>query len=113
MIAKHIDLLPCPFCGGKASIKISLSSDTPFTVECDDWYCVGFFNSEHEAIAAWNRRESPVNATLAEGVNRDLYNALKELWILCMAWDCEFMDDPDFNRNNITSALSKALGATQ
>lgn len=51
------DLLPCPFCGGKA--YLTASSDG-YGVECRNELCVKTIMQEHsteaEAIAAWNTR---------------------------------------------------------
>lgn len=66
-LSKDESLLPCPFCGASARIG---GTETMFYVACDsiDCYCcVGesydrdampdhSFASEHDAIAAWNRR---------------------------------------------------------
>ena len=58
-------LLCCPFCGGKAEqesfiVKVSkFDSVKQWKVSCNDC-CASSFddNSEAEAIAAWNKRET-------------------------------------------------------
>jgi hypothetical protein len=42
----------------------------------------------------------------------DLYDALEGLWMWVKNWDVEFMDDPEFDRSIIESALAKARGET-
>ena len=54
-------LKPCPFCGGKAEI---VSTDRFVDVSCKHLWCRGYadsvmYNSEKEAIEAWNRRSDP------------------------------------------------------
>lgn len=53
-----IELKPCPFCGGEASL-ITISSDNRYFAVCDD--CDNRTNEcfeVEEAIEAWNRRVS-------------------------------------------------------
>lgn len=56
------ELLPCPFCGGKAEIHPSNDWDAKFTgatffAWCDKCETRGdYYNTEAEAIAAWNTR---------------------------------------------------------
>ncbi len=51
------DLLPCPFCGGPASVG---ATTTGYIVECNNAACEvnpdAFAKFKHSAIAAWNRR---------------------------------------------------------
>lgn len=50
------ELLPCPFCGGKASAIDSKFSLATF-VRCDNCHSTtGNFKTKEMAIAAWNRR---------------------------------------------------------
>jgi len=97
-------LLPCPFCGGKATLyampETGQNDHDVYYVQCDNPQCMGkntslHFSSEDEAINAWNTRakrdwvkaeRSEVTAakTMA-GIQRwiDMYNEeCKELWTL-------------------------------
>ena len=48
-------LKPCPFCGGEASMYIAY--DDGYYVCCDECGCgLPVYNTEEEAIEAWNRR---------------------------------------------------------
>lgn len=51
------ELLPCPFCGGEATVE-RIGKSGYFYVACNTAYCCDFgkFFTEVEAIAAWNAR---------------------------------------------------------
>lgn len=51
------ELLPCPFCGGEATVE-RIGKSGYLYVACNTAYCCDFgkFNTEAEAIAAWNTR---------------------------------------------------------
>lgn len=61
-------LLPCPFCGGAASVIQSRRVDTygEWLAGCDSEQCIpqpeALADTEAEAIAAWNRRPAPIEA---------------------------------------------------
>ena len=66
-----MNLLKCPFCGGKPIIKNDVNSEgKPFYQVKHD--CVCFltmmktfcYKAEEEAVSAWNRRAQPDNAPL-------------------------------------------------
>lgn len=56
------ELLPCPFCGGEASIVDHHNDDGSVSVGCANDTCLGFsglgwlYATEAEAIEAWNIR---------------------------------------------------------
>lgn len=50
----EIQLLPCPFCGGKAVIQEF--NRTRKTVGCQNCHALIFGSSEQEAANRWNRR---------------------------------------------------------
>ncbi len=51
------ELKPCPFCGGKAEVR--MFSPTVMIVQCKSCLATTFaFDSEHEAVKSWNRRYS-------------------------------------------------------
>lgn len=54
-------LLPCPFCAGKAHIRYIAVMQKPYFPECENECCIAgdtgvSFETEKEAIEAWNRR---------------------------------------------------------
>ena len=57
-----IDLKPCPFCGGKGCVQMHVFKDVfkgyTFGVVCLDCCCETrqFYETEEDAIDAWNRR---------------------------------------------------------
>ena len=59
------ELKPCPFCGGTAHIEVDDIQEPEmfwhYSPRCDDWGCLGhmfwfMYDSEAEAIEAWNTR---------------------------------------------------------
>jgi Lar family restriction alleviation protein len=66
-------LLPCPFCGGRATVKtryigygsIGLGEHDEYRVVCKECRASSDeYRHEAEAIAAWNRRAEPENKPL-------------------------------------------------
>lgn len=60
-----LDVLPCPFCGGSASVEeYDSASNYAFSVGCDNTeeaHCYGYqslttFARRSDAIRAWNKR---------------------------------------------------------
>ena len=54
------ELLPCPFCGGKAISGLTL--DDMGYVVCasnDCWGMAGYLPTESDAVTAWNRGATP------------------------------------------------------
>lgn len=61
------ELKPCPFCGGAAHIEVDDVQEPEmfwhYSPRCDDWGCLGHmfwfgYNTEEDAIEAWNTRQS-------------------------------------------------------
>jgi len=52
------ELKPCPFCGGVAEVSMDEDWYYEWTVCClnDSRHSLRYFNSEEEAVEAWNRR---------------------------------------------------------
>lgn len=61
-----MELKPCPFCGGEATLNIAPyigGAGFGYIVECDKcWSKTGYYSQKAEAVAAWNSR-----ATLGSG----------------------------------------------
>ena len=54
-------LLPCPHCGGPATLKPMPNAPLWFQVRCNDYHCGGTTwaqMGDQEAADAWNRRVS-------------------------------------------------------
>lgn len=81
-------LLPCPFCGGEARIQcagVCMKHDgqsTDYFVSCHDCNASTqrYFETEQEAIAAWNLRAAPENPPLTLDELREL--DFEKLWII-------------------------------
>jgi len=58
------ELLPCPFCAGKAKAKRVGSA---FTIYCENLHRFNSFQSKAEAVRQWNARPAPCG----EGGPRD------------------------------------------
>jgi hypothetical protein len=82
------ELLPCPFCGGKADI---FKTATKYAVECDNAACTvnpdALATFKHEAIAAWNRRTPAAAAGAGELPER--IADIEGMW-------AQAMQDPNF-----------------
>lgn len=81
MTPEQIDLLPCPFCGGKAHMASEHDADTGgkfYFIKCASCRAKGQESYARETCPiffgqvrdAWNRRASPVNTALAEDAAR-------------------------------------------
>ena len=93
------ELLPCPFCGGEASVKVLEYDD-----DCKVWgvFCeldleseyshghfVDNYPTEAEAIEAWNTRyEQTCKFTIEDNMNET--EGMGDVWIECSACHCVF-----------------------
>jgi Restriction alleviation protein Lar len=62
--ASTINLLPCPFCGGPATLSPLPMASTWWRVRCDAYRCGGTtwaMGEADEAASAWNRRADEQN----------------------------------------------------
>ncbi|WP_414691495.1 Lar family restriction alleviation protein [Noviherbaspirillum sp.] len=53
------ELLPCPFCGSRATLSSLPMSPSWWRVRCDSYHCGGStwaMGEAEEAVNAWNRR---------------------------------------------------------
>lgn len=94
-----IDLKPCPFCGGKASVIDHHNDDGSVSVGCADDTCLGFsglgwlYKTEAEAIKAWNTRYERTCRILPKPSDSDFVN---DWHYLCSECGCEI---PVYERN--------------
>jgi Lar family restriction alleviation protein len=93
MEAKMSDeLKPCPFCGGKAELRIrDVNMPKEFQVRCNGFTCkvrpeTDLFIEREDAIAAWNKR-TPVK--------------LYAYWTRCIANDCPESRDGKCGREQL------------
>lgn len=63
-MTKDIELLPCPFCGGDATLQHAVTDD--YRVVCEAMDCFGpvtsWYGLGDDAIAAWNRRSTDMES---------------------------------------------------
>ncbi len=72
------ELKPCPFCGGKAELR-RYGDSAYYYIECTQCE-VGayFYNTDNDAIAAWNMRTEAENNTRLIAAAPKMYELLKE-----------------------------------
>ena len=80
-------LLPCPFCGGEAILESNkLRYGTTYSAYCQKCGAEIAEFSEHEAIAAWNRRADHIRDTTKMVSNADRIRSMSDeelaTWIL-------------------------------
>lgn len=59
-----MDMIPCPFCGGKAIVNVNAGNPYIYCERCDVRQTP--FDSLAEAETAWNRRAHPVTVEMLE-----------------------------------------------
>lgn len=72
----ELKLLPCPFCGGEATIDNAGGKYQAWCKYCCCIHMGEFYNTEAEAITAWNRRAQPENEPLVRCGNCKHYNRI-------------------------------------
>ena len=82
-------LLSCPFCGGEATVE-RIGKSGYFYVACNTAYCCDFgkFNTESEAIAAWNTRAELGSGTCYMSIVDEYETASGEEEYLCECSEC-------------------------
>ena len=70
-------MLPCPFCGGEARVE-RIGKSGYLYVACNTAYCCDFgkFDTEAEAIAAWNTRAATIIGKVQVEVEPVLHGTL-------------------------------------
>lgn len=93
------ELLPCPFCGGEAEILTaeSMHGGNLYGVMCD--CCAGradVYDTEAEAIAAWNTRAQREEIVRCRDCRFSVYNGERcTVWMRTMKVnDYEYMEMP-------------------
>lgn len=67
-MSKENELLPCPFCGGKAFLNKEWEETFGFFGECSECESSTYYSlSREEAVKAWNRRVYPDDVQEAIG----------------------------------------------
>lgn len=103
------ELLPCPFCGGEATVE-RIGKSGYYYVACNTAYCCDFgrFDTEAEAIAAWNTRATHGTLT-AEQVSEAAHGHYE----LRMVRDVDGLDVPQvvFDWQAIANGLNAKLGS--
>ena len=74
------ELLPCPFCGGKAELLTPDGVDEIYLVTCDNSECHVYAHATgdtaNDAIGLWNLRQQPTLSQVEEVFNDILRNAV-------------------------------------
>lgn len=57
-----MEMRKCPFCGGEAHVRYIAVMEAPYFPECEDEHCIAGdtgigFQTEEQAIKAWNERK--------------------------------------------------------
>ncbi len=84
----ELKLLPCPFCGGEATIDNAGGKYQAWCKHCCCIHMGEFYNTEAEAIAAWNRRADHIRDTTKKVSNADRIRGMSdEEWAAIIAAD--------------------------
>ena len=106
---EKVELKPCPHCGSKAELREHWGdcSKRPswYEVECTNQDCGRCQDTAHEAVEAWNKRASEVNAMLADV--RRLVEASQSI-----ANTCDFMGRSHITTDKVEK-LKQAIAAVE
>ncbi len=102
------ELLPCPFCGGEATLTSSCADDGDNVVECTKCnYELGYYANPKMAIKAWNERVDVANADECCEKSCKEENATLPSWY-CSEWNHQF----NFSTCRIAISQSACLDFT-
>lgn len=92
------ELKPCPFCSGKASIRLFYGVRYGVFCDCCDARVGGLYIEKADAIAAWNRRTLGLGTCEMEYVSD------------FMSWHCKACDQLDMAPRNPKPRYCKWCG---
>lgn len=105
------ELLPCPFCGGEAEILTaeSMRGGYLFGIMCNDCCSRGdVYDTEAEAIAAWNTRAERTCKVAASYSPSDMNEQAE--WYFAFSCGCELYWDESEPPNYCPNCGAKVVG---